>query len=311
MTILIIDNYDSFVYNLARYFNVLEYSTQVHRNDAISLDDIRRLNPSHIVISPGPCTPNEAGISLEIVRNMGHSVPILGVCLGHQVIGQAFGAKITRAKKPMHGMSSAISHSNKDIFASLPNPFLAGRYHSLVISPINFPENELQIIAHSEENEIMAVQHRRLPILGTIPSGIYFDRTWSSPITTVYTRQMNTDTLYIEKLKLKAYLGVYPWEQEIKRSVYFDIEFPVNAPQASLQDNLADTINYEVLYHHLEKLLESTRFQLIETLAEKSAALLLEMLPLPWIKLKVSKPYAIPQANSISISITRYSENSQ
>lgn len=164
--ILIIDNYDSFVYNLSRYFNELGYDTMVRRNDALTLAEITQLNPSHIIISPGPCTPNEAGLSLDIVRTLGQQIPILGICLGHQVIGQVFGATITRAKYPMHGMSSTIQHEKTGIFRNLPNPFTAGRYHSLVISPLQFPDDELNIIAYSSEKEIMAVQHRRLPIVG-------------------------------------------------------------------------------------------------------------------------------------------------
>jgi anthranilate synthase/aminodeoxychorismate synthase-like glutamine amidotransferase len=163
--ILVIDNYDSFVHNLARYLRELGWATQVVRNDGFSLDDIAALRPSHIVISPGPCTPNEAGISVSTVRRFGSSIPILGVCLGHQSIGQAFGGRIVRARRPMHGKTSMIRHNNGGIFAGLPNPLRATRYHSLVVAKEDLPE-DLTITAESQEGEIMALAHRRHPIVG-------------------------------------------------------------------------------------------------------------------------------------------------
>jgi anthranilate synthase/aminodeoxychorismate synthase-like glutamine amidotransferase len=163
--ILVIDNYDSFVHNLARYLRELGWSTQVVRNDGFNLDEIAALKPSHIVISPGPCTPNEAGISVATVRRFGPTIPILGVCLGHQSIGQAFGGRIVRARRPMHGKTSMIQHSGGGIFAGLPNPLRATRYHSLVVAKEDLPE-DLVITAESQEGEIMALAHRRHPIVG-------------------------------------------------------------------------------------------------------------------------------------------------
>jgi anthranilate synthase/aminodeoxychorismate synthase-like glutamine amidotransferase len=163
--ILVIDNYDSFVHNLARYLRELGWSTQVVRNDGVSLDEIAAMKPSHIVISPGPCTPNEAGISVATVRRFGPSIPILGVCLGHQSIGQAFGGRIVRARRPMHGKTSMITHCGSGIFAGLPNPLRATRYHSLVVAKEDLPE-DLVITAESQEGEIMALAHRRHPIVG-------------------------------------------------------------------------------------------------------------------------------------------------
>lgn len=163
--ILVIDNYDSFVHNLARYLRELGWSTQVVRNDGFSLDEIAALKPSHIVISPGPCTPNEAGISVATVRRFGPSIPILGVCLGHQSIGQAFGGRIVRARRPMHGKTSMIRHKGAGVFANLPNPLRATRYHSLVVAKEDLPE-DLVITAESQEGEIMALAHRRYPIVG-------------------------------------------------------------------------------------------------------------------------------------------------
>ncbi len=163
--ILLIDNFDSFVYNLSRYVCELGFETLVKRNNAITLAEIDALNPSHIIISPGPCTPNEAGISLAVIREFGARIPILGVCLGHQAIGQAFGAIVTRAKNPMHGKASPIFHYEKKLFAGIENPMLAARYHSLIVSEENFP-GELQITARCEKGEVMALAHRTLPIFG-------------------------------------------------------------------------------------------------------------------------------------------------
>jgi anthranilate synthase/aminodeoxychorismate synthase-like glutamine amidotransferase len=163
--ILLIDNYDSFVYNLARYVRELGAEPLVLRNDAITLEDAARLAPSHVILSPGPCSPAEAGISTELVRRLGGTTPLLGVCLGHQCIGAAFGGAIVRARRPMHGKTSSIRHTGTGIFTGLPSPFTATRYHSLVIAPESLP-GELEVTAWSEEGEIMAVQHRQFPVTG-------------------------------------------------------------------------------------------------------------------------------------------------
>ena len=163
--ILLIDNYDSFVYNLARYVAELGQEPVVRRNDSITLDEIPGLRPSHIIISPGPCSPVEAGISTELIQRFGGSIPILGVCLGHQCIGAAYGGEIVRAKRPMHGKTSRIHHQGEGIFAGLPSPFLATRYHSLVIAPESVPP-ELRVIATAEDGEIMAVAHATHPVVG-------------------------------------------------------------------------------------------------------------------------------------------------
>ena len=164
--ILLIDNYDSFVYNLARYVRELGEQPAVHRNDALTVDDILDLAPSHVIISPGPCSPAEAGISNDVVRRVGAAgIPILGVCLGHQCIGSAFGGEIVRAGRPMHGKTSRIHHRGTDLFTGLPTPFLASRYHSLVISPASVPP-VLEVTATSEDGEIMAVKHATLPVYG-------------------------------------------------------------------------------------------------------------------------------------------------
>jgi para-aminobenzoate synthetase component II len=163
--ILLIDNYDSFVYNLARYVSELGETPLVRRHDAIDIDEIVGLDPSHIIISPGPCSPAEAGISTEVVRQLGPAIPILGVCLGHQCIGAAYGADIVRAGAPMHGKTSRIHHSGTGLFTGLPSPFLATRYHSLVIPPGAVPSS-LLVTATSEDGEIMAVQHVDHPVHG-------------------------------------------------------------------------------------------------------------------------------------------------
>jgi anthranilate synthase/aminodeoxychorismate synthase-like glutamine amidotransferase len=163
--ILLIDNYDSFVYNLARYVRELGETPLVRRHDAIDIAEIRALAPSHIVISPGPCSPREAGISTEVVRQVGPSIPILGVCLGHQCIGAAYGGEIVRAAAPMHGKTSPIHHTGTGLFAGLPNPFTATRYHSLVISPPSLPAT-LRVTARTEDGTIMAVQHVEYPVFG-------------------------------------------------------------------------------------------------------------------------------------------------
>lgn len=163
--ILLIDNYDSFVYNLARYVGELGFLRQVVRNDAITLDEIKKINPTHIILSPGPCTPDEAGITLDVVKTFASSIPILGVCLGHQAIGQAFGGKVVRAKHPMHGKASSVLHDEKNIFQKISNPMRAARYHSLVVSEENFPL-ELMITARCENGEIMALRHHQFPVYG-------------------------------------------------------------------------------------------------------------------------------------------------
>ena len=163
--LLMIDNYDSFTYNLVQYFAELGQEVEVYRNDQINLEKIKSLNPKYIVLSPGPCTPNEAGISLDVVHELKGKVPILGVCLGHQTIGQALGGKITHAKTIMHGKTSEIHHLNKGVFKNLKNPFIATRYHSLVIEKVSCPE-ELEITAWTDDDEIMGVKHKELPLEG-------------------------------------------------------------------------------------------------------------------------------------------------
>jgi para-aminobenzoate synthetase component 2 len=153
------------VYNLARYVAELGQEPVVRRNDSITLDEIPGLQPSHIIISPGPCSPTEAGISTELIQRFGGSIPILGVCLGHQCIGAAYGGEIVRAKRPMHGKTSRIHHQGEGIFAGLPSPFLATRYHSLVIAPESVPP-ELRVTATAEDGEIMAVAHATHPVVG-------------------------------------------------------------------------------------------------------------------------------------------------
>ena len=163
--ILVIDNYDSFVHNLARYFRQLGLKTQVVRNDKISVAQIRELNPAAIVISPGPCTPDEAGCSLEVVKELGSQFPILGVCLGHQAIIQSFGGEIVRAPTPIHGRSTLISHHKAGVFCDLPTPFTVGRYHSLIASRDSLPDC-LNITAETTDGIIMAVEHCEYPIVG-------------------------------------------------------------------------------------------------------------------------------------------------
>ncbi|HIJ59135.1 MAG TPA: aminodeoxychorismate/anthranilate synthase component II [Nitrospirae bacterium] len=163
--LLMIDNYDSFTYNLVQYFGELGADVKVFRNDKITLDDIEKLNPQYIVISPGPCSPNEAGISMEVIKRFAGVIPILGVCLGHQSIGAVFGGDIIRAPKLMHGKTSKIFHDNKTIFNGLPNPFDATRYHSLIIKRETLPEC-LEISAWTEDDLIMAVRHREYIVEG-------------------------------------------------------------------------------------------------------------------------------------------------
>jgi anthranilate synthase/aminodeoxychorismate synthase-like glutamine amidotransferase len=163
--LLLIDNYDSFTYNLAQYFGELGCELVIKRNDETSLDEIAALAPEHVCISPGPCTPREAGISKDIVLRFGSKIPILGVCLGHQCIAEAYGGKIMRASTLMHGKSSTIRHNGRGLFTDLPAPFEAGRYHSLVVERSSFPAC-LEIIAESEDGEIMALRHREFPGYG-------------------------------------------------------------------------------------------------------------------------------------------------
>jgi len=163
--ILVIDNYDSFVYNLARYVRELGDTPLVCRNDSVTMSEIERLAPSHIIISPGPCSPNEAGISVEVVRRFGPFIPVLGVCLGHQAIGAAYGAAIVRAGQPMHGKVSRVRHDGTGVFTGLPSPFLATRYHSLVVSSASLPP-VLRVTATAEDGEIMGLEHREHPVVG-------------------------------------------------------------------------------------------------------------------------------------------------
>lgn len=163
--LLLIDNYDSFVHNLARYFQRLGQETVVVRNDAITISEIAYLRPDAIVLSPGPCTPKEAGVSLEVVREFAGRTPILGVCLGHQTIGAAFGAAIVRAHEPMHGRTSHVFHDDAGVFAGLPNPFTACRYHSLVVDEATLPA-ELLVDARTADGTVMAIRHQRWPVVG-------------------------------------------------------------------------------------------------------------------------------------------------
>ena len=168
--ILMIDNYDSFTYNLVQYLGELGEKVSVFRNDKINIESIEEIAPSRIMISPGPCTPNEAGVSLEVIRYFTGKLPILGVCLGHQSIGQAFGAKIVRAQQVMHGKISSIYHSGTGVFQHLPNPFAATRYHSLVIDAVDIPDclevTAWTLNATGDKEEIMGVRHKEFPIEG-------------------------------------------------------------------------------------------------------------------------------------------------
>ena len=165
----VLDNYDSFTYNLVQYLGELGEKIEVRRNDQISLSEIESLRPARIVISPGPCTPQQAGLSIPLIRHFAGTLPLLGVCLGHQAIGAAFGGNIVRAQKLMHGKTSAIKHDGRGVFLGLRSPFTATRYHSLVIDPSSLPA-ELEVSAHTIENDgsrvIMGVRHRRFPLEG-------------------------------------------------------------------------------------------------------------------------------------------------
>jgi len=163
--LLMIDNYDSFTYNLVQYLRELGEEVEVYRNDKISLAEIEALNPTRLVVSPGPCTPNEAGISVEAIKHFAGKLPILGVCLGHQSIGQAYGGKVVRADRLMHGKTSPVFHDNRELFDGLPDPFDATRYHSLLVERSSLPEC-LEVTAWTAEGEIMGMRHRNLPVWG-------------------------------------------------------------------------------------------------------------------------------------------------
>ena len=163
--VLVIDNYDSFTYNLVQYLGELKVDLQVHRNDQISLDQVRALNPDRILVSPGPCSPNESGLSNDIIREFGQKIPVFGVCLGHQCIGHTFGAKVVVNYRMMHGKTSLIKHNGRDLFEGMPNPFAATRYHSLVIQRDTLPDF-LEVTAETDEGEVMGIRHKQLPIWG-------------------------------------------------------------------------------------------------------------------------------------------------
>lgn len=162
--ILIIDNYDSFVYNLARYVARTGKKYEVHRNDKITIEEIEKKSPTAIIISPGPCTPKEAGISIDLVKKLGHKTPILGVCLGHQAIAESYGGKTIKAEKPVHGKTDQFTHDNSTLFKNIPNPISVGRYHSLVIS---LPDkHDFRITGKSTNGEIMSIKHKSHPVYG-------------------------------------------------------------------------------------------------------------------------------------------------
>ncbi len=163
--ILLIDNYDSFVFNLARYVEELGCETQVVRNDAITVDEIERMSPGAILLSPGPCGPRESGICPEVVRRLGPSLPMLGVCLGHQVMADALGGLVVRSETPVHGQASAIRHAGTGLFAGLPNPLTVGRYHSLVCDPGTLPQ-DLEVTSRTADDVVMSFQHQRWPMFG-------------------------------------------------------------------------------------------------------------------------------------------------
>jgi para-aminobenzoate synthetase component 2 len=165
VTVLLIDNYDSFVHNLARYVRELGHDTAVRRNDAIDLRQIEALRPSQVIVSPGPCTPREAGISNAVIAELGSTIPILGVCLGHQCVAAALGGRVVRAARPRHGKTSPVHHSGEGLFAGLPSPFEATRYHSLIVEDAGLPEC-LEVVARTPEGEIMALRHRLWPVWG-------------------------------------------------------------------------------------------------------------------------------------------------
>ncbi len=163
--LLVVDNYDSFVFNLARYLQRLGQQTQVFRNTAIGVEEVRRLAPAAIVLSPGPCAPKQAGCSLELVREFCGRLPILGVCLGHQAIAEALGGRVVRAREPVHGRASAVYHDGRGVFEGLPNPLQGCRYHSLVVEPDSLPEC-LEVCATTQDGVVMAIRHRQFPVVG-------------------------------------------------------------------------------------------------------------------------------------------------
>lgn len=163
--ILMIDNYDSFTFNIVQYLEQMGEKVEVYRNDKITTDEIKHLKPRAIFLSPGPCSPREAGITVDVIREFFKKIPIMGICLGHQSIGYAFGAEVSRAKRIMHGKISQVKHDGKTIFAGLPNPFPAGRYHSLLVYPETLP-GCLEISAQTDEGEIMGLRHRDYPVEG-------------------------------------------------------------------------------------------------------------------------------------------------
>ncbi|MDQ2885579.1 MAG: aminodeoxychorismate/anthranilate synthase component II [Chloroflexota bacterium] len=163
--LLLIDNYDSFTYNLYQYLSELGAEVEVRRNDQVTLDEIEAMQPAQIVVSPGPCTPNEAGLSCKIIETFGPRIPLLGVCLGHQAIGQVFGGRVIRAPEPMHGKTSLMYHQEQGVFQGLPSPFEANRYHSLIVERSTLPD-ELEITANTADGLIMGLRHRRYPVEG-------------------------------------------------------------------------------------------------------------------------------------------------
>ena len=163
--LLLVDNYDSFTFNLVQYLGELGASVEVHRNDQIDVEGIRARHPDGVVLSPGPCTPDQAGVTLPVIRELGGELPILGVCLGHQAIGQAYGGRVVRNARIVHGKASPVRHRGRGLFTGLPSPFAAGRYHSLVVERATLPR-ELSITAWTDEGEIMGLRHRRLPVEG-------------------------------------------------------------------------------------------------------------------------------------------------
>jgi anthranilate synthase/aminodeoxychorismate synthase-like glutamine amidotransferase len=163
--ILMIDNYDSFTFNIVQYLGQMGEDVRVYRNDKITIDEIKKLKPQAIFLSPGPCSPREAGITVDVVREFHTTVPIMGICLGHQSIGYAFGGEVVRADRIMHGKISPINHDGKTIFAGLPNPFTAGRYHSLLVRPETLPDC-LEVSARTAEGEIMGLRHKQYPVEG-------------------------------------------------------------------------------------------------------------------------------------------------
>jgi para-aminobenzoate synthetase component II len=163
--IIVVDNYDSFTYNIVQYLRELDAMVFVSRNDKITIEKMEELNPTHLLISPGPCTPNEAGISMEAIRHFAGKIPILGVCLGHQSIGQVFGGRVIKAEKMMHGKTSTVKHNGTGIFTDVPNPFTATRYHSLIVERASMPDC-LEITAETDDGEVMAMRHKEYDITG-------------------------------------------------------------------------------------------------------------------------------------------------